>query len=156
MSGCTQWSDFFWGCLRFFSDIDRGTSGGNFENYAEGPFTLGTISRHNWSWEWVTKKWTGRGQTGLRAWVRNRGRLENRGHMVPKTKFQDGGDRTLDINSQNYHIGLVYDMIYESLEAKNYKFGMFCQQCHPSMASGDADLRPRNASRIHTWHLFTS
>ena len=63
-----------------------------------------------------------------------------------------------DIYSQNYHIGLVYDMKYKSLgmEAKNYKFGMFCQQCHPSVASGHADIRPRSASRIHTWHLFIS
>ena len=59
-----------------------------------------------------------------------------------------------DIYSQNRHFGLVYDMIYQFLgmEAKNYKFGMFCQQCHPSVASGDADIRPRNASRIHTCH----
>ena len=63
-----------------------------------------------------------------------------------------------DIYSQNHHFGLVYDTIYQFLgmEAKNYKFGMFCQQCHPSVASGDADIRPRNASRIHTCHLFTS
>ena len=63
-----------------------------------------------------------------------------------------------DIYSQNHHFGLVYDMIYQFLgmEAKNYKFGMFCQQCHPSVASGDADIRPRNASRIHTCHLFMS
>ena len=63
-----------------------------------------------------------------------------------------------DIYSQNHHFGLVYDMIYQFLgmEAKNYKFGMFCQQCHPSVASGDADIRPRNTSRIHTSHLFTS
>ena len=63
-----------------------------------------------------------------------------------------------DIYSQNHHFGLVYDMIYQFLgmEAKNYKFGIFCQQCHPSLASGDADIRPRNASRIHTCHLFTS
>ena len=38
----------------------------------------------------------------------------------------------------------------------NYKFGMFCQQWHPSVASGDADIRPRNVSRIHTCHLFMS
>ena len=64
----------------------------------------------------------------------------------------------LDIYSQNHHFGLVYDMICQFLgmEAKNYKFGMFCQQCHPSVASGDADIRLRNASRIHTCHLFTS
>ena len=42
------------------------------------------------------------------------------------------------------------------MEAKNYKFGMFCQQCHPSVAPGDADIRPRNASQIHTCQLFTS
>ena len=56
----------------------------------------------------------------------------------------------------------VYDMTYQFLgmEAKNYnmyKFGMFCQQheqCHPTVAPGDADIRPRNASRIHTCHLF--
>ena len=30
---------------------------------------------------------TGRGPTGLRARVRNRGRLENRSHVVPKTGF---------------------------------------------------------------------
>ena len=62
-----------------------------------------------------------------------------------------------DICSQNDHFDLVYDMIYQFLgmEAKNYKFGMFCQQCHPSVAPGDADIRPRIASRIHTWHLFT-
>ena len=62
------------------------------------------------------------------------------------------------VYSQNHHFGLVYDMIYQFLgmEAKNYKFGMFCQQCHQSVASVDADIRPRNASRIHTCHLFTS
>ena len=34
-----------------------------------------------------------------------------------------------DIYSQNHHFGLVYDMIYQFLgmEAKNYKFGIFCQ-----------------------------
>ena len=36
---------------------------------------------------------TGRGPTGLRARLRNRGRLENRSHVLPKTRFQDGGDR---------------------------------------------------------------
>ena len=63
-----------------------------------------------------------------------------------------------EIYSQNHHFGLVYDMIYQFLgmETKNYKFGMFCQQCHPPVASGDADIRPRNASRIPTCHLFTS
>ena len=33
---------------------------------------------------------------------------------------------------------------------------MLCQQCHPSMALGDADIWRRNASRIHTFHLFIS
>ena len=37
----------------------------------------------------------GRGPTGLWARLRNRGRLENQSHVVPKTGFQDGGDRTL-------------------------------------------------------------
>ena len=37
---------------------------------------------------------SGRGPTGLRARIRNRGRLKNRSHVVPKTEFQDGGDRT--------------------------------------------------------------
>ena len=37
---------------------------------------------------------SGRGPTGLRAWFRNRGRLENRSHVVPKTGLKDGGDRT--------------------------------------------------------------
>ena len=56
-----------------------------------------------------------------------------------------------------HHYYYYYYMIYQFLgmEAKNYKFGMFCQQCHPSVASGDADIRPRNAYRIHTCHLFT-
>ena len=41
-----------------------------------------------------------------------------------------------DICSQNHHFGLVCDMIYQfiGMDAKNYKFGMFCQQCHPSVA----------------------
>ena len=32
------------------------------------------------------------------------------------------------VYSQNYHFGLVYDMVYQFLgmEAKNDKFGMFC------------------------------
>ena len=64
----------------------------------------------------------------------------------------------LDIYSHNYHFGLVYDVIYQFLgmEANNYKFGMFCQQCHPSVAPGDADIWLRNASPIQTCHLFTS
>ena len=37
---------------------------------------------------------SGRGPTRLRARVRNRGRLENRSHMVQKKGFQDGGDQT--------------------------------------------------------------
>ena len=63
----------------------------------------------------------------------------------------------LDLYSQNYHFGFVYKVIYQFLgmEPKNYKFGMFCQKCHPTVALGDADIWPRNASRIHTCHLFT-
>ena len=60
-----------------------------------------------------------------------------------------------EIYSQNDLFGLVYDMnhmIYQFLdmEAKNYKFDMFRQQCHPSVAPWDGDIRLRNASRIHT------
>ena len=49
---------------------------------------------------------SGRGPTGLRDRVRNRGRLENRGCEVPKTEFQPRLNS--DIYSQNYHFGLVY------------------------------------------------
>ena len=78
-----------------------------------------------------------------------------KGPIVLKTAFQDGGGRTSMV-SQNNNFGLVYDMIHQfrGMEANNYKFGMFCQQCHPSVARGDADIRPRNASQIHTCYLF--
>ena len=38
-----------------------------------------------------------------------------------------------DIYPPKFSFGLVYGVIYQFLgmEAKNYKFGMFCQQCHP-------------------------
>ena len=102
---------------------------------------------------WCLSGW---GSTGLQARVRNRGRLDNqsRGPENGVTRWRRPNS---DIYSQNHHFGLVYDMIYKFLgmEAKNYKFGMFCHQCHPSVAPGDADIRPRNASRIHTCHLFT-
>ena len=39
-------------------------------------------------------RWTGRGPTGWRARGRNRRQLENRSHVVPKTEFEDGSDRT--------------------------------------------------------------
>ena len=41
-------------------------------------------------------------------------------------------------------------MIYQFLvmEAKNYKFSMFCQQCHPSVAPDDGNIQPRNAPRF--------
>ena len=80
-------------------------------------------------------------------------KLERRG---PENRVSRWRQPNLDIYSQNYHFGLVYDMIYQFLgmEANNYKF-MFCQQCHPSVAPGDADIWQRNASRIHTCHLFT-
>ena len=51
-------------------------------------------------------------QLGLQARVRNQGRLENLSHVVPKTGFQDGGDRTQIFTERNYHFGLVYDKIY--------------------------------------------
>ena len=82
---------------------------------------------------------TGRGPTELRARVQNRDRLENQSHG-PENGVSRWRGPNSDIHSQNYHFGLVYDMIYQFLgmEAKNYKFGMFCQQCHPSVALGDA------------------
>ena len=69
--------------------------------------------------------WIGGGPTGLRVQVLNRGRLENRSHMVPKTVSRWWWPNS-DIYSQNNHFGLVYDMIYQffDMEAKNYKFGM--------------------------------
>ena len=41
------------------------------------------------------------------------------------------------------------------MEAKNGKFGMFYQQCRPSVAPGDrdADIQLRNTSQIHTSDL---
>ena len=100
----------------------------------------------------------GRGPTGLTGpgpKSEPAGKSESRG---PENWVSRWRRPNSDIYSQNHHFGLVYDMIYQFLgmEAKNYKIGMFCQQCHPSVASGDADIRPRNASRIHTCHLFTS
>ena len=50
--------------------------------------------------------------TGLRAQVRNRGRLENRSHV--RGGPEDGVSRwrrpNSDIYSQNHHFGLVYDI----------------------------------------------
>ena len=99
-----------------------------------------------------------RGPTRLRAWVRNRDQLENRESRGPENGVSRWRRPNSDIYSQNHHFGLVYDMIYQFLgtDAKNYTFAMFSQQCHPSVASGDAVIRLRNASRIHTRHLFTS
>ena len=75
------------------------------------------------------------GPTGLQARGRNWGQQEIQSHMVPKTGVSRWRRSNSDIYSQNNHFGLVYDMIYQFLgmEAKNYKFRMFCQQCHPSM-----------------------
>ena len=83
------------------------------------------------------------------------GKSESRGPENGVSRWRRSNS---DIYSQNHHFGLVYDMIYQFLgmEAKNYKFGMFCQQCHPSVASDDAEIRPRYASQIHTSHLFMS
>ena len=57
--------------------------------------------------------------------------------LLGPENWVSGWRTNLDIYSQNDH-GLVYDMILQFLgmEAKNYKFGMFCQQCHPSVAPG--------------------
>ena len=101
--------------------------------------------------------WSGRDQTGLQA------RSEigvgwKIGVTWPRKRSFKTAATELGYYSQNYLFGLVYDMIYQFLgmEAKNHKFGMSCQLCHPSMAPGDADIQPRNASRIHTCHLFMS
>ena len=75
----------------------------------------------------------GRGPTGLRA------RCEiGVGWKIESCGPENGVSRwrrpNSDIYSQNYHFGLVYDVIYQFLgmEAKNYKYGTFCQQCiHP-------------------------
>ena len=79
-----------------------------------------------------------RSRPSLRAQVWNWGRLENRSRVVPGLPGVTRWRRlNWDIHSQSYHFGLVYDVIYQfiGMEAKNYKFGMFCQQCH----------------RIHPW-----
>ena len=44
--------------------------------------------------KWLESPQSGPGPTRLRARARNRDRLENRSHVVPKTEFQDGGGRT--------------------------------------------------------------
>ena len=44
--------------------------------------------------EFFPYSFAGRGPTRLRARVRNRDQLENRSDVVPKTEFQDGGDRS--------------------------------------------------------------
>ena len=36
----------------------------------------------------------------------------------------------------------AYTVSILGMEAKNYKFGMSCQQCQPSVAPGDADIWP--------------
>ena len=51
-------------------------------------------NRQHWKTVWTRTNLPGRGPTRLRARVRNRDRLENRSHVVPKTEFQDGGGRT--------------------------------------------------------------
>ena len=101
------------------------------------------------------------GFTGLRPnWIEGQrtksgsaGKSESLG---PENRVSKWRRQKSDIYSQNDHFGLVYDMAYQffDMEAKNYKFGMFCQQFDPSEAPGDANIRPRNASRIHACHLF--
>ena len=147
----------------------------------KGAFTLGKMLRRNWYWKWVTKKSTGLFTLGA-IWCDVMGRHKwraarnrSRPNWIVGPRPKSGLARKLkcsgpenevsrwrwphsDIYSQNDHFGLVYDMIYRFLgmEAKNCKFGMFCQQCHPSVAPGDGDIQLRNASRILTCHLVTS
>ena len=113
----------------------------------------------HWGWSAVTAQWSGRGPTRLRA------RFEiGVGWKIGVTWSQKGSFKMAatelgyKLTKLSFWLSLLYDMIYQFLgmEAKNYKFGMFCQQCHPSVALGDADNQPRNASRIHTCHLFMS
>ena len=62
-----------------------------------------------------------------------------------------------EIYSQNDYFSLVYDIVHQFLgtDAKNYKFDMFCPQCHLSVAPDDTNIRQRNASQIHTCNFFT-
>ena len=63
-----------------------------------------------------------------------------------------------EIYSQNDHFNLVYDIrtVHQFLgtDTKKYKICMLCQHSHPSMAPDYADVQPRNASWIHTYHTF--
>ena len=123
----------------FWSSWGGSTEWGSFWSCKDHP-TIGS-SRPNWI--------TGPGPKSGSA-----GKWESRG---PENGVSRWWRPNSDIYSQNYYFALVYDVIYQFLgmEAKNYKFGMFCQQCYPSVAPGDADIRPRNGPRIHTCHLFT-
>ena len=75
----------------------------------------------------IVKMLSGRGPTGLQSRLWNRSRLENRSHVVPKNGVSRWRRPNSDIYSQNYHFGLVYDVIYQFLgmQAKNHKFVCF-------------------------------
>ena len=67
---------------------------------------------------------------GQKSW--SAGKSESCGSENGNSRWQRTNS---DSYSQNYHYGLVYDMIYQSLGmgAKKYKFGMFCQHAVPSI-----------------------
>ena len=71
---------------------------------------------------------------------------ESRGTVNGVSRWQW---RNLEIYSQSDHFGLICEMIYQFLGmvAKNYKFGMLCQQCHPSVAPDGANIWQRNVSQ---------
>ena len=65
-----------------------------------------------------------------------------------------GGDQIQKFTHKMTILAGVYDIVYQFL-GTDAKIVMRCQQCHPSVAPDDADIRPRNASQIHTGHLLT-
>ena len=96
----------------------------------------------------VNGTWTGWGLTGFWAWAWIQGQSGFGGHVGLKMGLQDLWNLLT-----KWQIWLsLYQFL--GMEARNYKFGMFCRQWHPFVAPGDADIRPRNAYQIHTCHLF--
>ena len=90
--------------------------------------------------------------TGLWACGWNRGQLEIQS-CCPENGVSRWRPPNWDIYSQNDHFGLVYNMMYQFLdmEAKNYKFGMFCQLYHPSVVPGDSRSQ---TSGHHLWATY--
>ena len=97
-------------------------------------------------------QWSGRGLTGFRSQFWIWGELWIWRNVALKTGWRQPNS---EIYSQNVHFGLLYDIVYQfiGMDAKKH---VFCQQCHPSMAPDDANIASRNASMIHTYHLFVA